>query len=244
MKSKLTITWLLSYISIASVSSAIITPALPQIQAQFGLTLGAVEWVVSAFLMGYVLGQLIYGPLANAYGRLKSLRLGLSINLFGLMVCLIATSFQLYPLLVLGRFITGLGAASGLACTFMLINEWLPEPQRKTAMAYSILSFALGIGLAVMIGGVITQYWQWEGCFVVLMTQGVLMLIGTRVFSETLSQPKPIQMKRLLEDYQQALSSKTLVVFSMLVGTCSMMGYCFSAAVIYSREGLMWPPMP
>src|SRR3990167_10016239 len=148
--------WLLSYISIASVSAAIITPALPAIQAHYGLTLGTVEWIVSAFLIGYVIGQLIYAPLANQYGRLKALRIGLAINLLGIIVCLAALSSEAYWLLIIGRLITALGAASGLACTFMLINEWLPESLRKTAMSYSVLSFALGVGLAVMIGGIIT----------------------------------------------------------------------------------------
>ena len=61
----------------------------------------------------------------------------------------------------MGRLITALGAASGLACTFILINEWLPESHRKTAMSYSVLSFALGVGLAVILSGVITEYWSW-----------------------------------------------------------------------------------
>jgi len=230
VQSKISIAWLLSYISIASISAAIITPALPRIQLQFALSTGVVEWVVSAFLIGYVVGQLIYGPLANAYGRLKALRLGLSINIFGLFICLAASYYDQYTLLVLGRLITGLGAAAGLACTYMLINEWLPEESRKTAMAYSILSFALGIGFAVMIGGVITEYWHWQGCFVFLMAHGLLMLGGTCVFSETLSLPKPIQIKTIFQGYLHALSSSKLVIFSMLVGTCSMIGYCFSAA--------------
>lgn len=72
--SKFTMTWLLSYISIASVSAAIITPALPHIEQTFILNSGTVEWVVSTFLIGYVIGQLIYAPLASVYGRLNALK--------------------------------------------------------------------------------------------------------------------------------------------------------------------------
>jgi len=222
--------WLLSYISIASVSAAIITPALPAIQAHYNLTLGTVEWIVSAFLIGYVVGQLIYAPLANQYGRLKALRIGLFINLLGIIVCLTALSTEAYWLLILGRLITALGSASGLACTFMLINEWLPESQRKTAMSYSVLSFALGVGLAVMLGGIITEYWNWRGCFWFLLIHGAVMLYGTKVFSETLTAPKPIHPMTILRDYSAALSSSKLVIFSLVVGCCSAISYCFSAA--------------
>lgn len=230
IQSKLTMTWLLSYISIASVSAAIITPALPSIEQTLVLNSGTVEWVVSTFLIGYVIGQLIYAPLANVYGRLSALKWGLNINILGLVICLFASLYPHYLLLLVGRLITGLGSAAGLTCTFMLINEWLPETQRKTALAYSILSFALGIGLAVLIGGVITQYVQWQGCFIFLLLQGLLMRMGIRVFNETLIQPKPFHIRSLLRDYQKALSSFQLITFSSIWGACSAMGYCYSAA--------------
>lgn len=228
--SRFNLVWLLSYISIASVSAAIVTPALPEIQAQYALSLGATEWIVSAFLIGYVAGQLIYGPLANQFGRLKALRIGLVINLVGISVCLAALALNAYWLLIGGRLITALGAASGLACTFMLINEWLPESQRKTAMAYSVLSFALGVGIAVMLGGLITEYWHWQGCFWLLLAHGMLMLFGTAVFSETLTTPKPIRVLTIIRDYSLALSSTKLIVFSLVVGSCSVIAYCFSAS--------------
>ncbi|MCW8469265.1 MFS transporter [Fluoribacter gormanii] len=231
--------WLLNYISIASVSAAIITPALPKIQTEYGLGPGIIEWIVSAFLIGYVAGQLVYAPLANRYGRLKALRTGLVINLVGIVICLFALLQGSYWLLVGGRLITALGAASGLACTFMLINEWLPETQRKTAMAYSVLSFALGIGIAVVIGGLITEYLYWQGCFWILLIHGLIMLWGTCVFSETLIQPKSIHVLTIIRDYYAALASAKLVIFSLVVGCCSAISYCFSAAGPQIAEQLL-----
>ena len=97
---------LLSYICIASISAAIITPALPQIEHSFALSHGALEWVISIFLLGYVIGQLIYGALANKFGRLKSLRIGLIINILGILICMSAVSMHNYSFLLLGRLIT------------------------------------------------------------------------------------------------------------------------------------------
>ncbi|WP_332460216.1 MFS transporter [Legionella clemsonensis] len=230
MISKFRITWLLNYISIASFSAAIITPGLPQIQLQFGLAKGDVEWLVSAFLLGYVIGQLIYGPLANRWGRLGALRIGLSINLFGLLLCLFGLEQSSFLLLIIGRLVSALGAASGLACTYMLINEWLHESQRATAMAYSILSFTIGIGLAVALGSILAEYWQWSFCFLVLLVHGIIMLWGTCVFRETLTKAQAIHWRNILTNYYQAISSGRLIVFSLVIGFCSAMGYCFSAA--------------
>lgn len=222
--------WLLSYISVASFSAAIITPALPEIQQQYALLQGQVEWMVSAFLIGYVIGQLIYGPLANRFGRITALRTGLVINLLGITICYSGLITQAYWLLIVGRFVTALGAASGLACTFMLINEWLPAEQRKTAMAYTILSFTLGIGLAVLLGGIISQYNHWYHCFLLLLVHGSLMLYGTKVFSETLTTPQAINLNFIVKGYLAVLSSDSLLIYSLVVGFCSAIGYCFSAA--------------
>ncbi|KTC85398.1 MULTISPECIES: MFS transporter [Legionella] len=230
MVSNLRVAWLLSYISIASFSATIVTPALPFIQLQFGLENGQVEWVVSAFLIGYVIGQLIYGPLANRWGRVYALRIGLVINLIGILLCITSLSFYSYWLLLMGRMISALGAAGGLACTFMLINEWLAEEQRKTAMAYTILSFTFGIGLAVTLGGILTEYWNWTYCFLFLLAHGLIMFLGTWVFSETLQKSQVIDLVTIFHNYKQALSSRTLVLFALVVGLGSAIGYCFSAA--------------
>ena len=222
--------WLLNYISIASFSAAIITPGLPDIHHFYTLAQGQVEWMVSSFLVGYVLGQLIYGPLANRFGRLKALRIGLLINLCGILICFAGLYHHSYPLLILGRLISALGAASGLACTFMLINEGLPEEQRKTAIGSSIVFFTFGIGLAVLLGGLVTEYYDWSYCFIIVLIHGVVMLLGTIVFEETLSLPQPLNIKTIIINYKSVLHSKTLLVYSLVVGLCSTIGYCFSAA--------------
>jgi DHA1 family bicyclomycin/chloramphenicol resistance-like MFS transporter len=230
---------LLSYICIASLSAAIITPALPHIQSFFNLPNGAVEWVVSIFLLGYVIGQLIYAPIANRFGRLTALRAGLIINLLGILICLLSTSAKSFPLLLAGRLITALGAASGLTCTFMLLNELLPKDRVKQAMSLAVVSFTLGIGLAVLAGGLITQYFQWQDCFIALLIHGILMLMLTWQFQETLKEVKPIHPAIIFKNYCTAFLNKNLIIFALVAGFVSFIAYGYSAfAPIYSQSGL------
>jgi MFS family permease len=203
---------------------------MPEIQRFFALSQGQVEWMISSFLIGYVFGQLIYGPLANRFGRINALRSGLVINLLGIMMCFIALYYNSYTLLIIGRLITALGAASGLACTFMLINEWVPEEQRKTAIGSSIVFFTFGIGVAVLLGGLVTEYYDWSYCFLIVAIHGLIMLLGTKVFKETLVSPQLLNVKTIISNYKNVLGSKNLVVYSLIVGLCSSIGYCFSAA--------------
>ncbi|GAB4223781.1 MAG: MFS transporter [Gammaproteobacteria bacterium] len=237
------VAFLLSYICIASVSAAIITPALPAIEQHYALSHGALEWVISIFLFGYVAGQLLYGPIANRYGRLVALRSGLVINLLGISLCIVATMLNSFALLLVGRLVTALGAASGLACTFMLLNELLPPERARHAMSFAVISFTVGVGIAVTLGGLVTQYIGWQACFWLLLAHGVFMLAGSWSFQETLTQPVALNPRTILVGYGQALKSPTLIVFSLMAGLLSTFTYSYSAAApVYTQLHLHLTP--
>lgn len=229
---------LLSYISIASLSAAIITPALPTIGHVYHLNNANLQWVVSIFMIGYVLGQLIYGPIANRFGRLAAIRSGLLLNLIGIVICLFASEIHLsYGLLLLGRLVTALGAASGLACSQMLIHDLLPPQKAKHALAYSMLSFTGGVGLAVFLGGILTQYLSWTDCFWLLLIHGIIMLASTRLFPETLQQKHSIHPKTIILHYVHVLKSFRLITFALVVGLLSIFSYGYAAtAPIFTQD--------
>lgn len=234
---------LLSYICIASISAAIITPALPYIKESFDLSKGSVQWVVSIFLMGYVLGQLIYAPLANRFGRLNALRTGLVINLMGIVICLLSTHFNSFSILISGRLISALGAASGLACTFMLLNELLLPDKAKHAMSFTVVAFTLGIGLSVLIGSLVTEYLRWQDCFWVLLFHGIIMFMLTWQFPETLKIKTPIRPTTIARNYLSAFQSSRLIIFSFIAASASVFSYGFSvAAPMYTQLQLHLSP--
>ncbi len=234
---------LLSYFCIATISATIITPALPQIELTYALGYGALEWVISIFLLGYVVGQLIYGYFANRFGCLNSLRIGLIINLVGILLCIVSVSMLNYSLLLVGRLITGLGAAAGLSCSFILINELLPEEQAKQIMSFASASFASGIGLAVILGGLITQYLHWKYCFLFLIIHGITMLYLTWEFPKSHKLSIFLQPSVILSGYCKALKSIKLIVFSLTAGCLAMVSYCCStAAPLYAYSTLNLTP--
>ena len=221
---------LLSYICLGSVSASLITPALPAIQHAFALTHGSLEWIISIFLFGYVIGQLLYGPLANRYGRKSALQIGLWINIVGVFVCLLAAYLPSYPLLLTGRLLTALGTASGLSCTFILINESLSPDKAKHAMSFAMVSFTLGIGLSVTIGGLVTQYLSWKDCFWVQLIHGAGMLYLTRYLTETLKEKVKINVKSIFSNLGRNITHKKLLVFSLAAGLVSAVAYGYAAS--------------
>ncbi|ORU24887.1 MFS transporter, partial [Francisella tularensis subsp. holarctica] len=187
---------LLTYISIASASAVIINPALPNIATELGLSSGTVEWLVSIFLLGYVLGQIIYGPIAKKYGDVITLRAGMTINVIGILVCILASSMTM---LLIGRFITAIGASAGLVCTFIILNNSVAAEKAKLA-----LSFAISLTLATLIGGIISAYTHWYYCFYVLLIHAVIMLGASFLYENKKDFEFNLKVSAIIDGYKNA----------------------------------------
>jgi DHA1 family bicyclomycin/chloramphenicol resistance-like MFS transporter len=120
---KLSFITLLLLISFASVNAVLFTPALPIIAKFFVISDSAAQLTISWFLIGYTLGQLLYGPLANRFGRKPALYIGITLQIASSLLCALSSSFHHYLILVIGRFLLALGSGVGLKMTFTLVNE-------------------------------------------------------------------------------------------------------------------------
>lgn len=227
---------LLSYVPIASTESAVLTPAFPQIQTAFNLNNGQLSSLMTLFLLGYVLCQLAFGPLANRFGRLNCLRIGFTINLLGLALGWLGGVSQHYDVLLASRFITALGGAVGLSGTFTLIHELMDEAEAKEALSFLVLSFMLGIGLGVFIGGVLTEKLGWLAIFEVMLIYAVAMLMSTFLFQEPMFLPKKISLSTLFHSYATSLKNKALRNYALILGYTSIVSYAYSTAAPFISE--------
>lgn len=220
----------LSFVATASFSANILAPAFPAIGHSFHLSANIIHWLMAIYLAGYVGGELIYGPLANAIGRMSSLRTGFGINLLGVVICLLAVHAHSYGLLLFGRLITALGASAGLACTFILIKELLPEQQAKRAMLHVNVTFALGIGIATMLGGVFSEHGHWTWILWALLLHGIYLFFATFLFPETLKHPLSLRPNDILKHYTIAARNPILTSSAFCVGFATALNYCFATA--------------
>jgi MFS family permease len=227
--SALKIAFLLSYICIASITAALLTPALPMIAAHFHLHHGETAYVVSIFLVGYVIGQLIYGPLSHRIGVLNALRIGLVLGILGVVLSLVAVPHAHYTLFLLGRFVCALGTASGLSCTFILLHDQLDDKQCKHTMAFAVVAFTFGIGLAVLCGGILTTHLGWSYCLWALLIYIGVMALGTFSIRLNDEHHEAIHPILIMKKLSHALTHGRLIIFALVVGVCSAFGYLYAA---------------
>ena len=173
---------LILLVSLAPVSGVFFTPALPLLTEEFGLSEAVAQWSMTIFLIAYSLGQLPYGPIANRWGRKKALFIGFDIAFVGALLCLFANSFWLF---CIGRFIQAIGAAAGIKVVFTMISDRHEGNAAAKTFSYFLMAFAMMPGLGMLLGGFITIYSGWRGCFAFLAGYTLLLSFLIRLLPET-----------------------------------------------------------
>ena len=223
---------LLLLISFGTISAVLLTPALPQLSRDFGISEGTAQWTMSLFLVGYAIGQLPYGPIANRFGRKKAIYIGICLMLIGSVLAISTSSFWS---LALGRFIQALGSGAGLKITFTMISDRHEGKTATRAISLLSLAFALMPALGVAIGGYIVAYWGWRGCFVFLFFYAILLGFLVLALPETYKQTDrgALQMKRILCGYLHQFKRRETVLNALLMGCVSSSFYIFATLSPY-----------
>jgi DHA1 family bicyclomycin/chloramphenicol resistance-like MFS transporter len=149
-------------------------PGLPAIARDFGVETAAVQQTLSAFFVGLAVGQLIYGPLSDRWGRRRPLLFGCALYAVACLGCFVAPSLGG---LILLRLAMALGACAGMVVTRSVVRDLFD--QRESARMYSMLVLVMGLApiLAPLVGGQILLIWGWRAIFLVLSAFGVLCFL-------------------------------------------------------------------
>lgn len=161
--------------SLGALTQDILLPALSLIERGLNVTgSNTVQLVITASLIGIGCGQLFYGPVSDSWGRRKTLFLGLGIYLLGSSLCIAASDFSI---LLIGRFLQGLGAASPRVLSISIARD-LYEGR---AMA-RIVSYILAIQMtppvfAPALGQYLALNSHWKAIFVLLILVATVVCI-------------------------------------------------------------------
>lgn len=183
-------------------------PSFPELQNYFHLTPFWVEASLSVNFLGYCVSLIFVGALGDHYGRKPILLLGLSLFVIGSLLCL---SMQSYMLLLLGRFIQGVGISAPAILSFLIIADAYPIKKQQFFMA--ILNGVMNISVAVapVLGSYITLYFHWQGNFLTLLMLGIFTLAMTWIFIPRY--PAPAEKEKLsFSQYLDLFRSKPLML--------------------------------
>lgn len=216
--------------SFAAVSAVLFTPALPAMAHYLGVSHTQAQLSMTAFLIGYAFGNLPYGPLSNRYGRKITIYSGILLAIFGSMLILIAGANHWLWLLVVGRFVTAFGSTVGLKIAFTIIGDLYTPPKVTKKISYILLSLAIAPGLAIALGGFLTNHFGWESCFYFLTVYSVVLLGLSMLLPETGGERdlEALNMAKIQTGFMQKLKNKKLVLCAILMGCTTSFIYLFA----------------
>ena len=182
-------------------------------------------------LVGYAIGQLIYGPIANRFGRKPALYTGISLQILSSLLCVLTGTLHIYSLLVVGRFLLALGSGVGLKMTFTLINETYEPAIAGQKLSYLMIAFAIAPGLGVMLGGILNSYFGWTSTFYAGAVYGVILLLLTMRLPETkkILDLDALKFNHLIEGYISQFKNLQLISGGLLMGGATCFVYIFAA---------------
>ncbi len=218
-------------VSFASVAAVLFTPALPEITQKLSISQAQAQLTVTIFLIGYALGNLPYGPLANRFGRKPMLYAGSLLTALGSLMVVFVSSSQTFWLFLIGRFLMALGSSVGMKIAFTMIGDVYDQVQAAKKISYFMYSFALGPGFAIAIGGLLTHNYGWQSCFYFLIGYSILISILTSFLPETClkKDTTALNFEKIREGYGQKFRNKKLTTCALMMGCMTSIVYLFAA---------------
>ena len=227
---------LASIAAFAPLATDMYLPAFPSLGKYFGDGGGGLQLSLAAFFAAFSLGQLLFGPLADRFGRKPPLYAGIALFIISSLACVIAPDVKT---LVLLRFFQGLGACAGAVIGMAVVRDIFEG--REGAKIFSLLAVVGGIApmAAPTLGGFVLLLSNWKGIFIVLAAMGTLCLLGMHF-----RLPETVPAKRLSanplaisRNYWGLLCNGSFMLFtvSMGFGGAGMFAYIAGSPLVFMQ---------
>lgn len=218
---------------VSAVEATIVTTAMPVIASDLG-GFSRYSWIFSSYLLMSTVTVLIYGKLADLFGRKPILFIGLTIFLVGSILCGFATSMEQ---LIAFRLLQGLGAGAVMPIATTIIGDIYSTEERAKIQGYLSSVWGISAVLGPAIGGGIVYYLSWEYVFWINVPLGILAMVGIGLFLH-----EPEREKKVSIDYKGALSltgSLSIILIWLVEGGQSFERLSLvSLALLFSGIGL------
>jgi len=210
-------------------------PSMPLLEKVFSATTAQVQITLVTFLLGYALGQSLYGPITDRFGRKPPLYASLVLFVVSSVACAITGSIHLLSLF---RFLQAIGACGGAVVSRAMVRDLFPPHDLRRI--FSMLVLVLGVSplIAPFIGGYLLVWFGWKSIFLTQAALGAITLVAMHFrLAESLApeQARPLRMDHIISSYKHLLVDRTFLGASLVCGFSSagMFAYIASAPFVF-----------
>jgi DHA1 family bicyclomycin/chloramphenicol resistance-like MFS transporter len=197
----------------------IMLPALPEIGASYELTReNDRQLVIIAYMMGFGVSQLFYGPLTDRFGRRNVLFLSLGCYVIAGVACILAPSFFW---LIAARIFQGASAGGSRVIAVSAARDLYSGRTMAKVMSLIMLVFMAAPILAPSIGTLLLEFTDWRGIFWALVLFGAVMVAWVYFrMPETLAPDMriPLNVNTVAGNYWKVLTTRTSIGYTIASG--------------------------
>lgn len=194
-----------------------------------------VTFTLTSYFIGIAVGQLLYGPIVDKYGRKKPLIAGLFIYVLAALGC--AWSYNIEMMIIM-RLMQALGGCVGMVASNAIISDVYEVDKR--AKAFSSIMLVMGVAplIAPSIGSVFVEHYTWNYIFYFLAAFALLVMLMIYFLLPETSKymhNNKLKINKISRDYYEVLKNKTFLFYT-LGGSVSMsilFAYISSAAFVF-----------
>lgn len=218
-------------------------PSIPDMALSLGSSEGAVQLSLMTFFMGLMLGQLVYGPLSDKFGRKPLIYLGLGVFILGSIGCALAESVTQLQWL---RFLQGLGGSIGMVIAFAIVKDAFSGATMGKMLSLILAVLGLSPVVAPMIGNLLQGIGSWRTIFWALTAYGVLTILAAAIWlpeTRSAADREGFALSRTLHNYSKILFDKRFIPFALAlcIAQAGFFAYIAGSASVFISEYALSP---
>ena len=231
----LTLIIMIPLVSAYSFSLDLYNPLIPTIQTSLQISRSDIQLTNSLFMLFCGVGQLVFGPLSDRFGRRSILFLSLSISIIANLICM---RTMVYSFFLAGKCLQAIGACGAYLTCFATIRDLYHQPE-KSAEMFSYLNIANSTSaiIAPSIGTQLGKFFGWQSIFFTLMLYALFSIISCFfLYGETSpKQKKTSQKHQIIYDYWMIFSHVNYQVYTLpaALGMSSFFAYFSISPYLY-----------
>jgi MFS transporter, DHA1 family, multidrug resistance protein len=204
-------------------------PGFPAIAKDLNTTIDQVQLSLTAYLVGISIGQILYGPMLDRFGRKNPLYVGLSIYVLASIGCAFTQSVGS---LVVMRFMQALGGCVGIVAAQALVRDLFPIS--KIAQAFSLITLVIAVSpmIAPTVGAYVTSWIGWNYVFVVLAAITTLIMISVYFFLPSGKKADPtmsLKPAEVIRNFYTVVKEPQFAIYTLAGGLATAAPFAYIA---------------
>lgn len=204
-------------------------PGFPRIATDLNTTIDKVQLSLTGYLIGICIGQVLYGPLLDRFGRKKPLYAGLVIYILASIGCAMTSSVEA---LVVMRFFQAIGGCVGLVSSQALVSDLFPKDKRAEVFSMITLVIAVSPMIAPTVGGYVTAAFGWNWVFIILAAITLLIIAAIYFFLPTGKMPDTsvsLKPQAVLGSFFTVIRQPQFLIYTMAGGLATAAPFAYIA---------------